>query len=143
MSEEEKEASGGEDTPEGPEFLYELKSAKEAADLLRVSESTVWRYAEQDLLPAYRLGPKQIRFRASDLESLIYRVPRRRKKPVVSMTERLRLTSMSSGEMRATDELIARAASLRADILTRRGGVVVSDSAEDINAAREERSSEL
>jgi excisionase family DNA binding protein len=139
------EDEGQADEPaEGPQFLHEdMKSVKEAADLLKVSESTVWRYADQDLLPSYRLGPKQVRFKVSDLESLIYRVPRRKKQPAMSMTERLRLTTMNVGAVRETSELIARATSLRADILARRGGVVVSDSADDINASREERSADL
>lgn len=143
MNEDEGHTPGEGDETQQPEFLYELKSAKEAAELLRISESTVWRYADQELLPTYRLGPKKIMFRTSDLESLIYRVPRRKKKPTVNMTERLRLTAMREGEARASAELVARAASLRDEILTRRGGAVTTAAWEDINASREERSADL
>jgi excisionase family DNA binding protein len=141
MNEETEGAARGDEGAQ--DFLYELKSVKEAADMLRVSESTVWRYADQDLLPTYRLGLKQIRFRASDLESLIYRVPTRKKLKKMNMTERLRLTAMSEGRTKRAGDIVARAASLRAEILARRGGEVTTEAWVDINDAREERSADL
>lgn len=143
MSESENREAGEDQlgNPEGPDFLYDLKSAREAADLLRVSESTVWRYADQNILPAYRIGPKTVRFRGSDLKSLVYRVPRR-KSPTTMMKKRLRLTPMSEGGRPAADAM-TRAKEIRERILARRGGVPVSESWEDINAAREERTADL
>jgi excisionase family DNA binding protein len=42
----------------------------EAAALLKVSRSTVWRWIEAGRLPARRLGKRTIRIREEDLESL-------------------------------------------------------------------------
>jgi excisionase family DNA binding protein len=134
------EESGETDQPDVPEVTYELKSAKEAAGFLRISESTVWRYAAQDILPAYRVGKKRVMFRRGDLEALLSRL-RRRKEPMAAK-ENLRMIPMSEGA-RAGMDVLVRARALQAEILARRGGVPVSDSWEDINAAREERSSDL
>ncbi len=136
----EDKSSGPDTDPQDAEVTYELKSVKEAAELLRVSESTVWRYADQDLLPAYRVGRKRVMFRRSDLEGLLSQM-RRRKKPM-ALRDRLRLLPMS-GDAPVTTDALTRAKALQAEILARRGGVVVSESWEDINAAREERTADL
>lgn len=43
----------------------------EAARLLEVSPSTIWRWIDAQRLPAYRLGPRSIRIRRQDLEAAI------------------------------------------------------------------------
>lgn len=43
----------------------------EAARLLHVSQSTVWRWIEAQELPAYRVGPRRIRIRKQDLEEVV------------------------------------------------------------------------
>jgi excisionase family DNA binding protein len=43
----------------------------EAARILRVNPSTVWRWIESEKLPAYRVGPRTIRIRHKDLEALL------------------------------------------------------------------------
>ena len=129
-----KEDEADETTAEVPEseVSYELKSVKEAAQLLRVSETTVWRYADQDLLPAYRVGRKRVMFRRGDLESLLNRL--RRKKEPMKAASKLRLMSMSENAGAGTDA-IARARDVRAGILVRRGGIAVTESWRDIDAA--------
>ena len=142
MSDSEEQAGReGQTEQDEPELLYELRSAKETANLLRVSESTVWRYADRDLLPAYRIGPKRVMFRRSDVEALLNRLRRKKEQPL-SATENLRLFSMSEGSRPAADAM-ARAKEVRDRILVRRGGVPVSESWEDINASREERTADL
>lgn len=136
------EEPGNEDSPgaeEPQEITYELKSVKEAAEMLRVSESTVWRYADQDLLPAYRVGRKRVMFRRSDLEKLLNRI--RRKKQTVRTDDKMRLFAMSESTRDAADA-IARARTLGADIFNRRGSVF-ANSGEMINEAREERTENL
>jgi excisionase family DNA binding protein len=136
-----EEMSGGDPTPEtGEDVVYDMKSVGEAAELLRISESTVWRYADQGLLPSYRVGKKRVLFRRSDVEALLNRV--RRKKEPMNAEARLRLVSMSEGAGAALDAM-ERAREVRARILARRGGVPVSDSWRDINEAREERTADL
>jgi len=43
----------------------------EAAMRLKVSPSTVWRWIEAEKLPAYRVGPRNIRIKKEDLEAII------------------------------------------------------------------------
>lgn len=136
------EGPAGEESPQAKdpqEITYELASVKEAARLLRVSESTVWRYADQDLLPAYRVGRKRVMFRRSDLEKLLSRI--RRKKQTVTTNDKMRLFAMSESA-RDSATAIARARSLGAEILKRRGSFF-ADSGEMINEAREERTEDL
>ena len=122
------------------EIIYDMTSVKEAAQLLRVSESTVWRWADQNIVPAYRVGRKRVMFRRSDLQNLLNRV-RKRKEPMTTK-ERLRLFSMVEGGTSGRTDLVRRAKSLQADIVARRGGVL-SASWEDINDSRDERSADL
>lgn len=130
-----------EDDSEQTEITYDLKSVGETAKLLRVSESTVWRYADQDLLPAYRVGRKRVMFRSSDIQGLLNRL-RRKKEPMATDKAGLRLFAMSEGA-RASTEAMARAREVRERILANRSGAFVSESWEDINAAREERTADL
>lgn len=50
-------------------------SLRAAADALGLSERAVRRYISEGLLPAYRLGPRQIRIKTADLDSLMQRIP--------------------------------------------------------------------
>lgn len=43
---------------------------REAARLIQVSEATVWRWAEAERLPAYRVG-RRIRIRKEDLQTMV------------------------------------------------------------------------
>ena len=56
----------------------------EAARFLDVSPSTVWRWIQAQKLPAYRVGPKNIRIRKGDLETLIRPVRVGRQKVTVA-----------------------------------------------------------
>lgn len=137
-SEEEKEQTGE------PELIYEA-SAKEAANLLRISESTVWRWADQGILPAYRVGRKKIRFRRSDLRSLIQpakKKPAREKRDEMAEIKRLNLMAMSEAGAGGKNP-VSRAQALQDAILARRGGERMADSWQDIGEAREERSADL
>lgn len=49
----------------------EYYTVLEAARLLKVSAATIWRWIEAGKLSAYRVGPKNIRIRREDLESVI------------------------------------------------------------------------
>ena len=119
---------------------YDLKSAKEAADYLRISESTVWRYVDQNIVPAYRVGKKRVWFKRSDLDALLKPL-RGREGNVSKDSKDLNLGSMETkarGGWAALDRINA----VREGILARRGGEAFADAAEEINAARELRSQE-
>src|SRR5437868_14347510 len=49
----------------------EYYTVAQAAALLEVSPSTVWRWIKADRLPAYRAGPKNIRIKKEDLQNVI------------------------------------------------------------------------
>lgn len=44
---------------------------QEAAQLLHVSETTIWRWVAAQRLPAYRVGPRRIRIKKKDLETVV------------------------------------------------------------------------
>jgi len=119
---------------------YDLKSAKEAADYLRISESTVWRYVDQNIVPAYRLGKKRVWFKRSDLDALLKPL-RGREAEVSKDSKDMNAVSIEPGA-RGSWRAMDRVNTLRESIMTRRGGVAFADSAEEINAARELRSQE-
>lgn len=45
----------------------EYVTVAEAASFLKVSPSTIWRWIDQGVLPAYRIGQRRIRLRRVDL----------------------------------------------------------------------------
>ncbi|HEY7062508.1 MAG TPA: helix-turn-helix domain-containing protein, partial [Chloroflexota bacterium] len=49
----------------------ELYTVAQAARRLGVHPSTIWRWIDAERLPAYRVGPKNIRIKASDLERMV------------------------------------------------------------------------
>lgn len=117
-----------------------LCSVAEAARLLGVSPSTVWRWVDSGKLPALRVGPKAIRIRRADLESAVRensegtatRPLRMMDRVYTSIEEALQpLTDEEREAMRLTWE-IAERTSLRKK--------VPDDSADIIREAREERS---
>jgi excisionase family DNA binding protein len=46
----------------------------EAASLLNVCHSTIWRWIKAGSLPAYRVGHKTIRIKPEDLAAIVYRL---------------------------------------------------------------------
>lgn len=98
----------------------DLLSISEAAKLLKVSEATVWRWLGQDIVHGYRVGPKRVFLRKSEVEVISAGSPR---KEVADM------------------DVIRDARALQKMILARRGGERLPAAWQDINAAREERSS--
>jgi excisionase family DNA binding protein len=131
---------GGLEDDHSDDVRYDLKSVREAADYLRISESTVWRYVDQNIVPAYRVGKKRVWFKRSDLDALLKPLRGREGK----VTKESKSLNLGSIEMSARGAWTAmdRVAALREGIMARRGGAAFSDSAEEINDARESRSEE-
>lgn len=50
-------------------------SIAQAAEELGLTEKTVRRYIAAGRLPAYRVGPRNVRIKTSDLESLLVPIP--------------------------------------------------------------------
>lgn len=49
----------------------EFFTIPEAAKLLKVSVSTVWRWIDSGALPAYRIGQRRIRIKKAELQTII------------------------------------------------------------------------
>ena len=101
----------------------EYYTVREAAEALRVSVPTVWRWVRQGRLNAHRIGSRSIRIRRTDLDKMI--------QPVTT-----RATQSAS-------DLIRRLTIHHETILARRGGNPLPSSVQLIREMREERSEEL
>ena len=122
----------------GGEPFEDLVSVRDAALLLRVSESTAWRWINEDLLPSYRVGRKRVYVRRTELARLL----RERKGGEVAERERERLNlfPMSPQRRPGVDpvaQVLAFHARLHAKYGDQPGG---SQAWEDNNEMREERS---
>jgi len=127
----------------------------EAAGLLKVSRSTLWRWIDQGDLPAYRLGRRRVLINREDLGKLL--TPARRESRAgrgdkhvekgeegEEMTEIETLRASLSRPLTKQERekglaALEAARQLSAEMLRRRGGVPFSDSTEIIREMREER----
>lgn len=120
----------------------DLLTVQQAAELLQMSTSTIWRWINQGDLPAYRLGQRRVRVRRGDVERIIR--PRN--------NEALAATEDPEGVMPAplTEEqrqralaTLERLKALHAKLLDERGGELFPDSVELLESIRAERDGEL
>ena len=65
----------------------------EAAEVLDVSRTTIWRWIEEGRLAAYRVGARTIRIRKRDLEALMQPARLKRKEVAVAMETGVRLAN--------------------------------------------------
>ncbi len=107
----------------------------EAATLLQVSPSTVWRWIEAGRLTASRVGPRSIRIRREDIAQIIQPARPRAKRVRTASEEKLRFGPPSREEL-------ARRQALIKEILELRQKLVISPltSAELIYKVRDEES---
>lgn len=126
----------------------------QAAEILEVSTTTVWRWIRAELLPAYRAGPKNIRIKKSDLnrvitparESARAAIEREEVNPMKalmpSFTTRT-VTPLTEEQAQQAVQAMQDADAAIAAIRARRQGKPLSSSAPIIREAREERSEQL
>jgi len=114
-------------------------SLSEAAQILRVSEVTLRRWINHGRVRAYRFGPRRIRLRRADLEALV--TPAREGGGAVTSSESLRLVPMAPSQ--DDSGVVARARALQAALLEKRHGKPLPESWDDINQAREQRSTSV
>lgn len=115
-----------------------LVSVREAARLLHVSPSTVWRWVSRRLVPAYRIGPKRVWLKTADLEALV--VPAR----ALPAESRHHATQAPTRARPSAAEIARRLAAVeaarrfQAKLLAERGGRLFDDSAELLHEIRSE-----
>ncbi len=122
----------------------ELLSVAEAARVLRISPSTLWRWIGRGEVPAYRIGPKRVWLKKRDLDSVSAPVQQRnghggKAKENAQIGERL----LTPAERERGLAAIAEGRKFREKLLAARGGVLFSPSWELLHESREERLREL
>lgn len=123
--------------------LSESCTVTEAANLLGVSVSTVWRWVDSGKLAGFRVGPKAIRIRRQDVHDTV-RPLRRRDEPttmsVVFVDAEAASGPLTKEERERGIAALASVDQLTEAILKRRKGRHLSDSSTMIRASRDERS---
>ncbi|MBI2909033.1 MAG: excisionase family DNA-binding protein [Chloroflexi bacterium] len=114
-----------------------------AAEQLKVSRSTLWRWIKTGELPAYRLGQRRVLIKEDDLRGLIAPVESRKAEVLPDEDrERLRRPLARQEQQQALAALDA-AAQLSRELLKQRGGRPFGDSVSILRALRAERSRQL
>ena len=127
----------------GPAKEFEdLLSVREAARLVRVSESTVWRWINEGVVPSHRVGRKRVYLKRAELTPLLR--PARTKGGDMSQREREKLNLSPLNPDRPPDvDPVAQARALHANWRAEHGGKTMPEAWEDINEARDQRTREL
>ena len=118
-------------------------SVAEAAELLKVAKSTIWRWINQGDLPAYRFGHRHVLINQKDLSRLIAPARAEKGKEILEH-ERQRLSCPMTGD----EQEKALAAIDAAERFSRRlreqqTGQLFPDSVEVIRQVREKRTKSL
>jgi len=104
---------GLQDTAMTQEVQRDFYSVPQAAKLLGVSPSTVWRWIEADKLSAYRVGPRNIRIKKQDLEKMVQPARENQKEGGSTMEERIRIEQPSKEEIARRKAVAAKMLALR------------------------------
>lgn len=124
----------------GDEYL----SVAEAATQLKISQSTLWRWIDHGMLPAYRVGQRRVRLKKTDLTTLITPARQQEKGDRMADNERERLQRpLTKEEQQRALATLAGAEELQQRLLERRGGQPFPSSWKDLDKARAERTRQL
>ncbi|MBM2811437.1 MAG: DNA-binding protein [Chloroflexi bacterium] len=123
----------------------EFLTVAEAAGTLKVSISTIRRWIDQGDLPAYRLGPRRVRLKVSDLARLISPIRLDEHDSTKAQQRGLEqlgrpLDSKEKERALAAIEAVSR---LRHAVAAGRGGKLFSPSHAVLNEIRDERTRDL
>jgi excisionase family DNA binding protein len=122
--------------------MSEYLTVAEAATLLKVHKSTIWRWIENGQLPAYRVGQRGVRLKKADLERSLTPVGQEKggEQTVPEHEQKVRPLTVKEQQrgMRALREMQRLRAELAAQY-----GTFKPESWELVNASRDERTREL
>ena len=121
----------------------EFYTIREAARILRVSVSTIWRWIDSGRLPAYRVGQRRIRIRRNDLGTMIQPFTGGKEGKMTKGEERVEVFKMSPNEARDQLAVVAEARRLQEQILARREGRLLPPSWPELNQSRDKRAETL
>lgn len=116
-------------------------SVARAAELLKISKSTLWRWINQAELPAYRFGHRRVLIKQTDLDKLF--TPARGEVTTMKGTAPISIKPLTDTEVRRGLAAMKQADALLEVIGSRTQGKPLTDSAALIRKAREERSRQL
>lgn len=120
----------------------DLLTVQQAAEMLQMSTSTIWRWINQGDLPSYRVGQRRVRVRRGDVERMIR--PRNNEARSASENpEAVMPPPMTEEQRQRALATLERLRILRAQLLEERRGELFSDSVELIRCMRTERYNEL
>jgi excisionase family DNA binding protein len=116
----------------------EYLTVAQAASLLHVSKSTIWRWIESGELPAYRVGQRGVRLKQQDLDRAIGRVGQNKGGRMTDKGQRL-----TPKEQERARVAIEQAKLLQAELLNARGGKPFPSSSSLLEELRDERTRDL
>jgi len=116
----------------------DLLTVAEAAALLRVAPSTIRRWVRTGTLPAYRLGPRRLAPKRTDLTAMVApaRAGTNEEQPFAA--RRPIIPSLTPEQQEQALAALERAKHLSAEILTRRGGRLFPPAWETLAELRDE-----
>ncbi|TAK35106.1 MAG: DNA-binding protein [Chloroflexota bacterium] len=124
----------------------ELLTMAEAARILKVSVVTIKRWLKQGIIPAYRVGPRYVRIRRSDLARATALVGKEETMPAEEKPPagyEVAFRPLTDEEVKRHLEAMEACKAFQAEMLAERNGVPFSPSWPLIREAREERSRQI
>ncbi|MCL4545760.1 MAG: helix-turn-helix domain-containing protein [Chloroflexi bacterium] len=122
----------------------QLLTVPEAARLLKVSTSTIWRWINRGELPAYRAGQRRIVLKATEIQHILTAGRQRHGEGGSTMPEPvIPLSPLTPTDVARLQAAMAQAQAIRARILQERHGRLLPSSTELLREQREQRSAQL
>jgi len=125
----------------GTEEWDDFVTVQNGAALLRISQSTVWRWVKTGDVKAYRIGGRRVWLRRSELAELVKPASEgTRKGGTMAQGERVHERRLTDAERQQMQAAVEGARELQAKLLEARRGKRFRPAHEDIDEARRERS---
>ncbi len=116
-------------------------TVEKGATLLRISQSTVWRWVKAGDVKAYRIGGRRVWLRRSELAELVRPATDKPKKGgTMAQGERVHERRLTEAERHQMLGAVEAARELQAKLLEAREGKLFRPAYEEIDEARRERS---